>query len=223
MRAPMSGGAVRQAAAALVAVGTMMPPAQADMIVTEGMQPWEHCAECHNLDGISVMAKFPKLAGQRPDYIRKQVRDFSHRRRSNDGGQMQAVASDISDEDLARAADYFGGLAPPPPDASMAKGSAEWQRGAALYRDGDAKAGIERCRSCHESAERDHPQGPYLTAQHSAYLAKQLRDWRSGARTNDPSHAMPALAAKLSEEDISALAAFLASAPRQSAEPGSRP
>jgi len=53
-----------------------------------------------------------------------------------------------------------------------------------------------------------------LKAQHAGYLAKQLRDWRSGERRNDSSQIMPAVAAKLSDRDISALATFLASQPR---------
>jgi hypothetical protein len=79
----------------------------ADIIVTEGMQPWHPCATCHSLDGISAMARFPKLAGQRAAYIVKQVRDFRDGRRNNDGGQMQASASDIDDGDLAKAASYL--------------------------------------------------------------------------------------------------------------------
>src|SRR5262249_39938588 len=78
----------------VLALGSATSLARADMIVTEGMQPWETCAECHNLDGISVMARFPKLAGQRPDYIAKQVRDFRDGRRRNDGGQMAAIAAE---------------------------------------------------------------------------------------------------------------------------------
>ena len=93
----------RPTTAMLFAVGSTMSVAHADIIVTEGMQPWETCASCHSLDGISVMARFPKLAGQRPDYIAKQVRDFRDGRRSNDGGQMVATASEINDADLAKA------------------------------------------------------------------------------------------------------------------------
>src|SRR5947208_12526830 len=99
------------------------------MVVIDSMQPWETCAECHSLDGISVMARFPKLAGQRPEYITKQVRDFRDLRRSNDGGQMQATASEVGDDDLEKAAAYFGGLPAPPPDPSVATDSAEWKRG----------------------------------------------------------------------------------------------
>jgi len=46
----------------------------------------------------------------------------------------------------------------------------------------------------------------------ASYLAKQLRDWRTGIRTN--SGDMPKIAAKLSDQDIDALATFLASKPR---------
>jgi len=184
------------------------------MLVTDGMQPWETCAECHSLDGISAMARFPKLAGQRPGYIAKQVRDIRDGRRQNDGGQMTATAGETDDDSLAKSAAYFGNLPAPPPDASLATGSEEWRRGAALYRDGDAASGIEKCSSCHDDAEPKRLDAPLLKAQHAAYLAKQLRDWRSGERHNDLTQAMPAIAAKLSDRDISALAAFLASQPR---------
>src|SRR6516165_8912626 len=79
-----------RAGVALIAAGSAVSLAYADIIVTEGMQPWDLCATCHSLDGISAMARFPKLAGQRAAYIVKQVRDFRDSRRSNDGGQMQA-------------------------------------------------------------------------------------------------------------------------------------
>lgn len=210
----ISGRVARRACLALIAAGSAVSFAYADIIVTEGMQPWETCAECHGLDGISVMARFPKLAGQRFGYIAKQVRDIRDGRRRNDGGQMAAIAGEIDDNDLAKSAAYFAGLPPPPPDPSLATDSEDWRRGAALYRDGDAVSGIVRCSSCHDDAEPKRPDAPLLKAQHAGYLAKQLRDWRSGERHNDLSQTMPAIAAKLSDRDISALAAFLASQPR---------
>jgi cytochrome c553 len=198
----------------LFIMGNALIPARADTLVTDGVEPWETCAECHSLDGISAMARFPKLAGQRPDYIKKQVRDFRDGHRRNDGGQMAAIAGEISDEDLRKTALYFAGLPPPPPDVSQPTASDEWRRGAALYRDGDSSSGIVKCSSCHDDAESERLDTPLLKAQHAAYLAKQLRDWRSGERRNDPSLAMPAIAAMLSDGDIAALATFLASQAR---------
>jgi len=205
---------MRRLVVVLIAAGLTTSPASADMLVTEGMAPWETCAECHSLDGVSVMARFPKLAGQSAAYIAKQARDIRDGRRRNDGGQMAATATEFDDEGLARSAAYFAGLPPPPPDVSLATDAEEWRRGATLYREGDAAAGIERCSSCHDDAEPKRPDAALLKAQHTAYLAKQLRDWRSGERHNDPTQAMPAIAAKLSDRDISALATFLASQPR---------
>ncbi len=126
---------------------------------------------------------------------------------------MVAIAGDIDEENLAKSAGYFAGLPAPPPDASQTTDSADWRRGAALYRDGDGVAGIAGCGSCHEPASA-RGDAPLLKAQHAAYLEKQLQDWRSGARNNDPSRFMPAIAGKLSDRDIAALAAFLASQPR---------
>src|SRR5260370_42571042 len=98
---------------------------------------------------------------------------------------MAAIASEIGEDELAKTAAYFAGLPAPPPDASLPIETAEWRRGAALYQDGDAAAGIARCRSCHDDAEADRPRGPFLKAQHAAYLAKQLRDWRAGAGAHE--------------------------------------
>src|SRR5215475_2273319 len=131
-----------RACVALIAAGSAVSLAYADIIVTEGMQPWYLCATCHSLDGISAMARFPKLAGQRASYIVKQVRDFRDGRRSNDGGQMKASASDIDDDGLTKTAAYFASLPPPAPDGSPAANGEEWRRGLTLYRDGDAASGI---------------------------------------------------------------------------------
>jgi cytochrome c553 len=198
----------------LLAITSTISSAHADMLITEGMQPWETCAECHSLDGISAMPRFPKLAGQRADYIVKQVRDFREGRRQNDGGQMSAIAGEINDKDLAKPAVYFSDLPAPPPDTSLPTDSEEWKRGAALFSNGDEAAGIIKCGSCHDDADSRQTDAPLLKAQHAGYLAKQLRDWRSGERRNDVSKTMPTIAAKLTDRDIAALAAFLASQPR---------
>jgi cytochrome c553 len=192
----------------------MRSSAHADVLITDDTQPWETCAECHGLDGISATAHFPKLAGQRTAYIVKQVRDFRDGKRHNDGGQMGPTAEETSDKDLAKAAEYFSALAPPPPDLSLAAETEEWRRGASLYRDGDAGAGVIACSFCHDDAAPERADIPLLKAQHAGYLAKELRDWRSGERANDASAAMPAIAAKLSDTDVEALATFLASQPR---------
>ena len=77
---------------------------------------------------------------------------------------------------------------------------------------GDAEAGQRKavvCTACHGADGNSiHPLWPNLAGQHAAYLAKQMRAFRSGER-NDP--VMSPMAVPLSDADIDDLAAFYAS------------
>ena len=187
-------------AAAMMATSST---AQANQIDFEDAAPWEVCALCHALDGLPPMARFPRLAGQRPDYIIKQVRDIRHGRRDNDGGQMQAIVTEVEDSDLAAIAAWFASQPAPEPSAP----------------DGDAEAGAvlfaaKGCGGCHRAAPPSGLTPPHIAAQHERYLAKQLADFRDGRRGNDPDGVMRAVASGLTDADIASLAAYLASTSR---------
>lgn len=207
---------LRSAALSLAAAGAFAAslPARADMIDTSGLEPWEVCALCHSLDGNSHMAKFPKLAGQRPDYIEKQFRDFHAGDRLNDGGQMQAITTEIELADLPAIANYFASLPSPPPFDEEGSDTAA---GAALFRQG--RGSIPACLSCHGGGGPALPAAPWLEAQHADYLAKQLTDFKNGDRTNDPDGVMRAVAAQLSTGDIAALSIFIAAQERPERTP----
>jgi cytochrome c553 len=196
----MVARAVRAAALAAALGG----PVGADMISSEGLEPWEVCGLCHGLNGLSAMAKFPRLAGQKPAYIEKQLADFAGGRRTNDGGQMAAIATEIAAADYARVAAWFAGQTPPEPDAPQGDAVA----GAAVW----AARGCAECH--HAGATPDGHVAPWLFAQHERYLRKQLTDFRDGWRDADPEGVMRARAAELSDADIAALAAYLAGTPR---------
>ncbi len=67
------------------------------------------------------------------------------------------------------------------------------------------------CQACHgASGNSTVPDYPRLAGQHPDYLAKALRDYKSGARKNA---IMQPFAASLSEADIENLAAYFASQP----------
>lgn len=186
-------------------------PVRADMIDTSGMEPWEVCGLCHSLDGNSRMAKFPKLAGQRADYIEKQFRDFHSGDRLNDGGQMEAITTEIDLADLPRIAAYFADLPPPPPlEEEVAAGI----DAAVLFSEGRGE--IPSCLSCHDGGL---PSAPWLEAQHADYISKQLTDFQTGERTNDPDGIMRAVAAQLSGADIAALSVFIAAQERPERAP----
>lgn len=188
-------------------------PAAADMIDYSGVKPWEHCALCHSLDGVSRMARFPKLAAQVPAYIEKQLMDFRAGRRTNDGEQMQASAVVIEDKDIPLVAAYFGGLPPPPPAEPPAP--AALKIASTLAEAGDGRRGLPACLSCHGRAAVAASAAPRIEAQHADYIAKQLRDFKSGDRGNDPANVMAGVAGRLSEDEITALAGYFASRERK--------
>src|SRR6266540_1691805 len=108
------------AAAAIVLGATLMvTSAGADMMDMTGIEPWEVCGGCHGLDGAGNHIKFPRIAGQRPDYIVKQLEDFRGERRHNDGGQMQMMASELKEPDIARVAKWFAAQRPAWPKATL--------------------------------------------------------------------------------------------------------
>jgi cytochrome c553 len=65
------------------------------------------CQGCHGSAGQGN-GQFPRLAGQRPDYLVKQLNNFKEGKRSN--GQMKAVAGSLSEEDMKALAAYFSAL-----------------------------------------------------------------------------------------------------------------
>lgn len=72
---------------------------------------------------------------------------------------------------------------------------------------GDAAAGQQKSKACASCHGADGNGATPLAGKDAGYLAKQLRDFRSGARK---SSTMNMMAAKLSDQDIEDLAAFYA-------------
>ena len=67
------------------------------------------CPMCH-LGGFVGQNEIPKVAGQHPQYIKKQLQDFKSRRRTNDAGNMTSVAGTLSDEDIENLTQYIANL-----------------------------------------------------------------------------------------------------------------
>lgn len=190
---------------ASLALLALAPSTLADAIVDAPDRPWEACGNCHGVDGISATAHFPKLAGQKRAYIEKQLRDFLSGLRANDNGQMSGTG-DFPDQALKFAAAYFSQL-PAPSPASRADN--DFSRARTIVEVGLPESGVPACRSCHDA---DASIEPWLEAQHAGYLAKQLKDFKSGIRGNDKT--MADIARRLSDDDIEKVSGFLASTPR---------
>jgi len=67
------------------------------------------CAMCH-LGSLSGQNEIPRVAGQRYQYVLKQLKDFKARIRTNDAGNMTSVASTLSDTDIENLAQYAASL-----------------------------------------------------------------------------------------------------------------
>ena len=67
------------------------------------------CPMCH-LGGFAGQNEIPRVAGQYPQYVKKQLQDFKARRRTNDAGNMTSVAATLSDTDIENLSQYIANL-----------------------------------------------------------------------------------------------------------------
>src|SRR6266480_1287135 len=67
------------------------------------------CTMCH-LGGLSGQNEIPRVAGQHPEYVIKQLKAFKARTRNNDAGSMTSVAQTITEQDIEDLAHYIPSL-----------------------------------------------------------------------------------------------------------------
>ncbi len=165
------------------------------------------CGACHGADGNSAVATYPKLAGQNESYIVRQLGQFKSGKRMNP--IMMPFASTLSEQDMHDVAAYFSGKQATPGQTD----DAYVKRGQQLFRAGDEKLGIPACMACHGPSGRGMAGAAYpqLSGQWADYVGAKLTEWRGGTTWGDDDHAkvMPAIAMRLSAEDISALASYV--------------
>jgi cytochrome c553 len=67
------------------------------------------CPMCHG-GGFVGQNEVPRVAGQNPEYVRKQLHDFKTKRRTNDAGNMTSIAHTLSDSDIESLSHYLANL-----------------------------------------------------------------------------------------------------------------
>jgi len=171
----------------------------------------EVCANCHNSDGNSTQPANPRLAGQHAEYTLKQLTNFKPQEarpaeRSNP--IMAGMVATLSPDDMRNLAAYFEIQKPKP---RAARDPQLVKLGQAIYRGGIAARGVAACTACHGPSGSGMPAlFPRLAGQYTEYTTLQLKAFRSGERSNDPNRMMRALAEKLSDREIAALAEYIA-------------
>lgn len=163
------------------------------------------CLACHGADGNSANAVWPKLAGQHPNYIKKQLQEFKAGARKND--LMSPMAMPLSDQDMDDLAAYFSSQTQTP--GTAAADSVEL--GGKIYRAGNASTDVAACMACHGPAGSGNPSAkfPRISGQHADYIEKTLKDFRSGGRANDNAKMMQNVVFRMTDKEIAAVAQYL--------------
>jgi len=162
------------------------------------------CAACHGADGNSTITANPKLAGQHPEYLVKQLQEFKAGKRANP--VMSGMAAPLSDEDMRNIAAWASSQKPVP---GAAKNKDLIALGERIYRGGIADRQIPACAGCHSPNGAGIPaQYPRLAGQHSDYTEQQLKNFRDGVRKNNP--VMIGVTAKMNDREIKAVADYIA-------------
>jgi cytochrome c553 len=163
------------------------------------------CGSCHGVDGNSLMAMNPKLAGQSARYMVKQLQEFKSGARES--AIMSSMVLSLSDQDMEDIAAWYSSQQPTiqganPESIELAE---------RLYRAGNSEIAVAACSACHSPTGKGNaPAGfPLLSGQHAEYTLQQLKNFRSGARQNDGSAMMRTVVERLTDKELEALASYV--------------
>ncbi len=185
------------AALLLIAYGGS-PALTADL--DAGKAKAEICAACHGDGGISQTENIPSLAGQPDAFIQWQLVFFRAGTRKNE--LMQPIVEELNNDDIRNLGAYFASLTPPQ--------AAKPDDDPNLSAKGAQAAAGRRCASCHTDSYAGTKAVARIAGQREEYLLKALHDYKSGVRAGGGMAAMADVAYPLSEEEIVALAHYLA-------------
>ncbi|MDP1612471.1 MAG: c-type cytochrome [Sulfuritalea sp.] len=186
--------------------------------ISAGRTRSEACKNCHGADGNVADDTMPRLAGQVPQYLEKQLRDFRSSRRK-DCGSVGPGKPALSDRDIADLAAYF---ASQPVAAKTARQQVS-ALGENIYLKGRrSPTFMPACVGCHGAAGSGKANWQQVMTvapailpssiggQSQHYIAHELKAFGTGSRSNDEGKIMRNLAINLSEEEIIAVATYVA-------------
>jgi len=164
------------------------------------------CSACHGADGNSLMGLWPSLAGQNAAYLEKQLALIKSGEREIP--EMIGSLDSYNEQDLKDLAAYFSVN-----QNTIGEAKKDLvEKGFSLYYAGSLEKGIPACSACHSPKGQGNSQAAYplLSGQKPEYIAKTLKDYRSGDRDySEASKIMVSIAYKLDDKEIEALASFI--------------
>lgn len=169
------------------------------------------CVTCHGQQGQGTAnGYFPRIAGKPAGYLYNQLIAFRNGTRSYP--PMNYLVAYLPDAYLKELAEHFAAQRPaynnqerPVQDAAAAV------RGQMLVTAGDPKKGLPACVACHGASLTGMEPGiPGLAGLRPAYVVGQLTRWKVGERHAAEPDCMKRIASRLTDDDISAVAGYLA-------------
>lgn len=200
-RSAAAGGILTIVIAAVVPAGASEPQGSAEAGQTKSVV----CAACHGADGNSLNPEWPSLAGQNEIYLLRSLKAFKSGDRDN--VLMSSQAQPLSDQDMADLAAYFASK----PRQLKTADPKLVINGERLYRGGNKDTAVSACLACHgPNGAGNAPAGyPAIGGQHAAYVAAQLKAYRSADRGSDLNQMMRNNAARLTDAEIEAVASYV--------------
>ncbi len=197
--------------ALLVALVSIASAQAAEGDPKAGKEKSAACQGCHGEEGISIAPNFPNLAGQFAKYTERQVRDYQESKRVDP--MMSGMAAGVTEpQDLKDIAAYFA-------SKKRAKGTPGGKKelvakGKVLFYEGNPDTGVYACSNCHGEngygLDSQNNVFPVISGQTKDYILKQMNDFRSGERHNDPAGMMGSVAKKMTPAEIEAVSEFVA-------------
>ena len=174
-------------------------PAKAEPIVAR------ICADCHGMHGSSAAPNYPKLAGQHPEYLLRELRAFKEGGRQNEA--MAPFITTLSEQDMANLALYFAAQKPSPGDVTKPELQAAGKK---LFFEGNPKSGVPACDGCHNSDGSGFDNYPRIAGQSVTYMLKQIKLFATHVRKSRKMR-MNMVAERLTGQEAEAVTQYLAS------------
>jgi len=159
------------------------------------------CNQCHGEDGNSTKPGVPNLAAQNPVYLLNQIERFSDGRRKN--FVMNALSKNFSQDDKENLAIFYASMKVNTTKTNLQLAN----KGQSIY--------VKQCGSCHGKRGAGKSDYARLAGQKTHYVEMTLRGFRDNLKNSDKqanrkSNLMELITKELSDDDIKALAAYVA-------------
>ena len=186
----------------LLAIAATITP----VLAGEGRLAVRNCTWCHGTSGQGYMVA-PRLAGQRPAYLLKQIKDLREHTRDNPFSRqyMWGAVAALDPQAARDLATYFASTQPKPAndgDSSLVAA------GRTIYMEGIPEDNVAACYACHGPNGVGLRDIPRLGGLAYFYLKARLEQWGQGYHSGVGTP-MPIVARSLGPAEIEAIASYL--------------